>query len=148
MRKLWLMVMVAVAVVGLVLAFLPAGAEKAVGCQAVPPEYMKMKNPVSLDEDLARYYQKQFLTKCARCHGEDGAGGSPEDQAQQYPPANFTSSGFMANCTDGQLFYQIENGGEGRGDMPAFGKGSAVGWSEEKMWGMVSYLRTIAGMAR
>ncbi len=47
----------------------------------------------------------------------------------------------MATRTDGQLFYQILMGGGQRSAMPAFGPESDVGWSEEKIWLMVLYVR-------
>jgi len=50
----------------------------------------------------------------------------------------------MASRTDGQFFYQILMGGGERCAMPAFGPDSAQGWSEEKIWHMVAFVRRFA----
>ena len=114
------------------------------GCQAVPAAYAEMKNPVELPDNKVFSLRSQFRGKCARCHGEKADGGGDDSSQQKFPPASFTDKGFMAQCSDGQLFYQILVGGEDRSAMPGFGPGSAQGWSEEKVWQMVAFLRRIA----
>jgi len=122
-------------------AMLPKGAA---ACDAVPATYQAMKNPVGqLDARGLKYWAKQFKTKCARCHGEDGSGAGEEAKTQKVPPANLADSAFMASCSDGQLFYQINVGGEGKSAMPAFGPESDQGWSEKKLWEMVAFIRTL-----
>jgi mono/diheme cytochrome c family protein len=107
----------------------------------VPPEIAARENPVELTESRVRYFQRQFRSKCARCHGVDGNGGGEEAQAQEVPPRDFTDAAFMRTRTDGQLFYQIWAGGGDRCAMPAYGPGSDHGWNEEKIWGMVAFVR-------
>jgi len=109
----------------------------------VPTEYIKLKNPLVLTQVRVKYFAKQFLTKCARCHGEQGDGRT-EAEAEvdvEVRPADLTNTDFMKSRTDGELFYQIEKGGEERSAMPAFGEDSDHGWSEQKIWGMVAYIR-------
>ncbi len=108
----------------------------------VPTEYMKLKNPLVLSESRTKYFAKQFLTKCARCHGELGNGTTEAEM--EVRPADLTDTNFMKSRTDGELFYQIEKGGEERSAMPAFGEDSDHGWSDQKIWGMVAYLRQLA----
>jgi len=107
----------------------------------VPVEYREKTNPVTLEEKRVRYYQRQFKGKCARCHGLDGTGRGKEATDQAIAPADFTDSEFMKSRTDGEFFYQILVGGEDKSAMPAFGPTSAAGWSEEKIWGMVAFVR-------
>ncbi len=70
---------------------------------------------------------------------------SPEEAAEQaVPPANFTDSAYLSSRTDGQLFYQILMGGGERCAMPAYGPESSHGWTEEKVWRMVAFVRRFA----
>ncbi|MDH3520734.1 MAG: c-type cytochrome [Myxococcales bacterium] len=110
----------------------------------VPDEIASKPNPAVLDGDEVRYYERQYRGKCARCHGADGSGGGEEAAAQAVPPANFTDAAFMASRSDGQFFYQILMGGGTRCAMPAFGPESDSGWSEEKIWHMVAFVRRFA----
>ena len=108
----------------------------------VPDEVASLSNPLKeLSPRDVRYYQKQFKAKCARCHGLDGGGGVREAAEQEVPPANLTDDDFMSTRSDGQLYYQILMGGGERCAMPAFGPESSHGWSEEKIWRMVSFVR-------
>jgi len=110
----------------------------------VPEEIARRENPETLDERETRYYARQFKAKCARCHGRDGTGGGEESADQAVPPADFTDAVAMGRRSDGQLFYQILAGGGERCAMPAFGPGSSHGWSEEKIWHMVAFVRRFA----
>jgi mono/diheme cytochrome c family protein len=109
----------------------------------VPDDTKVMKNPVTLEEDEIRYYQRQFKGKCSRCHGLDGKGtgvaATPAEGLVR--PANFTDANYMASRTDGELFYQIAMGGGERCAMPAFGPESDHAWAEDKIWHMVSFIR-------
>jgi mono/diheme cytochrome c family protein len=108
----------------------------------VPEVIARRSNPVTqLTPRDIRYYQKQFKTKCARCHGLDGRGGGEEAAEQAVSPADFTDAAFMKSRTDGQFYYQILMGGGDRCAMPAFGPDSSHGWSENKIWYMVAFIR-------
>jgi mono/diheme cytochrome c family protein len=110
----------------------------------VPPEIAAARNPVALDAAKQAYYSKQFKANCARCHGARGDGGGDEAAAQPVPPTNLTDAAYMATRSDGQLYWQILMGGEPRCQMPAYGPGSDKSWNEEKIWGMVAFVRTLA----
>ncbi|PCI28158.1 MAG: hypothetical protein COB67_07045 [SAR324 cluster bacterium] len=116
--------------------------------EAVPQEYQEMTNPLTLEKHEVSYWRTQFLGKCALCHGKngDGQGGSALELADEgYPqPSNFTDKAFMNSKSDGELFYQIEMGGEEKSAMPDFGEDSAQGWGEEKIWRMVAFIRLFA----
>ena len=111
----------------------------------VPAEVAARQNPVGeLSGRDVRYFAKQFKTKCVRCHGPDGTGGGEEAADQAVAPANLTDSAHMGSRTDGQLFYQILMGGGERCAMPAYGPESSHGWTEEKVWRMVAFVRRFA----
>jgi mono/diheme cytochrome c family protein len=113
------------------------------GRDDVPDEVKARKNPVTFEESDARYYQRQFKGKCARCHGIDGTGKAVDAAAASglAPPADFTDAEYMAGRTDGELFYQIFDGGGERCAMPAFGPESDYAWTEDKIWHMVAFIR-------
>jgi mono/diheme cytochrome c family protein len=110
----------------------------------VPDEIAARTNPETLDEGEVRYYTRQFKAKCARCHGKDGTGAGAEAAQQEVPPANFTDAVTMKTRSDGQLYYQIREGGGDRCAMPAFGPGSDHAWNDEKIWHMVAFVRRFA----
>lgn len=132
--------------ISLVLLIVPAAPHFAVPpetAEGVPEEYTSRVNPVVLSENQVRYFARQFKSKCSRCHGKKGDGKGKKAKGK-VPPADFTDSSFMNSRTDGQLFYQIEKGGQERSSMPAYGPGSAINWNENKIWGMVSFIRGFA----
>lgn len=110
----------------------------------VPPEIHALQNPETLSERDVRYFAKQFRTKCARCHGADGRGGGEEARKQAVPPADLTDPARMSARSDGDLFYQIREGGAPKCAMPAYGPESDHGWSEQKVWKMVAWVRRLA----
>lgn len=106
----------------------------------VPEGYKELKNTIELSEDQLPYWKEQFSAQCSRCHGDQGDGGSKVEKG--FPqPVDFTDEKLMTTKTDGELFYQIELGGEDDSDMPDFGPDSALGWDEEKIWRMVAFIR-------
>jgi mono/diheme cytochrome c family protein len=107
----------------------------------VPPEIAKLPNPETLEDSEIRYYTRQFKGKCSRCHGKDGTGGGKEAAAQRIRPTDLTDADYMRSRTDGQLFYQILMGGEAKSAMPGFGPESDYGWTEQKVWHMVAFVR-------
>ena len=111
----------------------------------VPEEYAELANPVDkISPGRIRYFERKYKAQCARCHGIDGRGGGDEAEGQLVSPRDFSDAAFMATRSDGQLFYQILVGGGDRSAMPAYGPESDVGWSEEKIWKMVHFVRRFA----
>ena len=110
----------------------------------VPEQFRRLKNSFILTNREIVYFQKQFSAQCARCHGELGDGGGDDDALEKYPPANLTDQKFLDSRTDGELFYQILVGGEELSAMPPFGPDSDIGWSEDKIWKMVAFVRSLA----
>lgn len=132
----WLSIVLGAAIV--------AGAAPAAARDDVPPEIAGMQSPVVLDAAKQAYWAKQFKANCARCHGERGDGGGAEAARQPVPPTNLTDRTLMAKRSDGQIYWQILEGGAPRCDMPAFGPGSDKSWSEEKVWGMAAFVRSLS----
>ncbi len=97
-----------------------------------------------LSEERIAYFEKQFQTKCARCHGKDAKGGGPNSAELEIPPRNLTDASYMDTRTDEQIFRQILEGGKDESPMPGFGPDSNQGWSEAKVWEMVRYVRLLS----
>lgn len=129
-----------------VLACLAAGsAHRQSARDDVPEDYVALTNPFQeIPSGRVRYFEKKYKAHCARCHGIDGRGGGENAEAQGVPPRDFTDAAFMATRSDGQLFYQILMGGGDRSGMPAYGPESDVGWSEERVWKLVIFVRRFA----
>lgn len=75
-----------------------------------------------------------FAASCARCHGQDGRGGTPS--AQGPTPRNFRDHAFHAARSDADLKRTIREG-KGTG-MPAFG----AGFDEAQLAALLAHLRT------
>jgi len=84
---------------------------------------------------------KLFGTECAMCHGMDGH--TPTDNGRwMYPRASDLTSPGVQRYSDGELFWLVKNGIRLSG-MPAFGRVE----SDEHIWNLVHYLRTMQGSA-
>ena len=84
---------------------------------------------------------KLYGTECAECHGLDGH--KPTDAGRwMYPRAADLTSPGVQQYSDRELFWNIKNGIRLSG-MPAFGRVE----SDEHIWNLVHYLRTMQGSA-
>jgi mono/diheme cytochrome c family protein len=96
-------------------------------------------------ENGARVYTK----RCVWCHGEEGDGEGVATERLNPPPRDFTSAQYKIKTTafdddfanDDNMFRMIRDG------MP----GTAMpGWSdvlsEQEMWDLVWYIKTLAGL--
>ncbi|MBC8258773.1 MAG: cytochrome c [SAR324 cluster bacterium] len=102
-----------------------------------PAEYAEMTNAFTSQKDLEigkKYYQKE----CADCHGESGEGDADDKSV-----VAFTNSAWMNTRSDGQLFYIAAEGAGEDSDMEAYGPWSEMGYSEKRVWQMISYIRTL-----
>ena len=82
---------------------------------------------------------------CTNCHGENGDGNGPVSGAVKMDPKprNHTDGKYMNERKSEDLFKVIKLGGKGVDKsvyMPAFG----MILSEEEIWNLIAYLRTIA----
>lgn len=90
--------------------------------------------PTSATDDLASS-KKIFTEKCAKCHKDDGSGGTSDVDGIKIKAPNLTSDR-QKNKTDKAYLEIIENGAKEDG-MPAF-KGDL---SDEEIKNLVRYVR-------
>jgi mono/diheme cytochrome c family protein len=84
---------------------------------------------------------KLFATECAMCHGLDGH--TPSDSGRwMYPRASDLIAPEVQRYSDRELFWIVKNGIRLSG-MPAFGRVE----SDEHIWNLVHYARTLRGAA-
>jgi mono/diheme cytochrome c family protein len=83
-----------------------------------------------------------FGTECAMCHGLDGH--QPTDTGRwMYPRASDLTSQEVQQYSDRELFWIVKNGIRLSG-MPGFGRVE----SDEHIWNLAHYVRTLRGSAR
>ena len=98
--------------------------------EGVPPQ-----PPVSADG--ATEGKTRYGVECAACHGMDGRGLTDNGRWMYPRAANLTSAAVQEN-SDRELFWIVKNGIRLSG-MPAFGRVE----SDERIWRIVQYLRTL-----
>ncbi|MFZ0821956.1 MAG: cytochrome c [Candidatus Acidiferrales bacterium] len=102
-----------------------------------PPEARKVKNPIAPNADNLAVARAIYMDKCAKCHGDKGAGDGPEAEMSDPAPADFNDAHMMSEMTDGEIFWKMT---EGRKPMPSFKKEL----TDEQRWQLVNFLRTLA----
>ena len=108
-----------------------------------PQEYLDMENPIDeddVDDDFLKKVKKTYKRKCSKCHGASGDGEGSASEEIEIKPTAFNAPGYFDEKSDGQLFWITKVGSEGT-EMEGFGPESDTGYSEEKLWGLVSYIR-------
>ncbi|MFQ5692860.1 MAG: c-type cytochrome [Nitrospinota bacterium] len=86
-----------------------------------------------------------FVERCVLCHGETGRGWDLTSRVPRppVPVPDLTDAAFMRGFSDGELFRVIKLGGTRKGKsrfMPPVGR-----WlSDEEIWDLVGYVRTLA----
>jgi mono/diheme cytochrome c family protein len=102
--------------------------------EGIPPA------PTNLQDSIAEG-DKLYATDCSMCHGSDGH--TPSDSGRwMYPRASDLTSSPVQRYADRELFWIVKNGIRLSG-MPAFGRVE----SEDHIWHLVNYLRTMQGSA-
>ena len=126
----------------------PSGGEGAACVQPrktakAPDEFLAKTNPIPASSGAIAAGKTLFLkaaqpVACVMCHGERGDGKGLMGAALIPPPRNFTCGAMMKDIPDGQLFWVIKNGSPGTGMMPF------SGLSDEQVWQLVQYIRSLA----
>lgn len=108
-------------------------------------------NPMAGDAAAVAKGEKLFATYCQTCHGVKGAGGSPvadnkpaEGKRRFRMPVPMLSGAntITALRSDGAIYATIRNGSLAK-LMPAY----SWALSEQDMWDIVTYMRTLDGAA-
>jgi mono/diheme cytochrome c family protein len=108
-----------------------------------PADFLVMTNPIPASAGATQAGMTLFSKlakpiKCAMCHGDKGDGKGVMGASLSPSPRNFTCNAMMKDIPDGQLFWVIKNGSPGTGMM------SFAGLSDEQVWQLVHYIRSLA----
>jgi copper transport protein len=93
-------------------------------------------NPILSTDESVALGRELYQTRCAGCHGIGGLGDGPDAAGLNPPPAQLPLH--VPLHSDGDIFAFIEGGFPGSA-MPAY-RGALT---EEEMWHLVNYLRTL-----
>lgn len=92
------------------------------------------KNPFANDPKAAKLGEFQFRSNCAFCHGLGARGGGRGPDLTRTPKRH--------GNTDAEIFHEIQNGIPGTA-MPAAVGSIGVGMSDEEIWQVIAYIRSI-----
>jgi cytochrome c oxidase cbb3-type subunit III len=93
------------------------------------------KNPFADDGKVAKLGESQFRANCAFCHGLGARGGGRGP--------DLTSSQKHHGSTDAEIFHNIHEGIPGTAMPAATEGGIGVGMSDEEIWQVITYIRSI-----
>jgi cytochrome c oxidase cbb3-type subunit 3 len=112
-----------------------AGLALVVYCSGVPGVVAQEKNPYAGDAKVAKLGEYQFRSNCAFCHGLGARGGGrgPDLTRAQKHHGN----------TDAEIFHNIHDGIAGTAMPAATNGGIGVGMSDDEIWQVVTYLRSV-----
>lgn len=104
-------------------------------CFCVSAVSAQDKNPYAGDPKYAMLGEFQFRLNCAFCHGlgAKGGGRGPDLTRAQKPHG----------ITDGDLFRTISQGIPGTAMPPNGSTGQGVGMTDEEIWQVISYIRSV-----
>jgi len=102
------------------------------------PEAQKLKNPIASSPASIKAGQALFQKNCRFCHGADAKGDGPMAPEGTHPP-NLTDDKWDRGSSDGEIFAVIRDGAGPKFDM----KGYKSKMSEQDMWNIVNYLRSL-----
>lgn len=107
---------------------------------AMPASGRRMKNPVAPSPEVLHESMAHFADHCAVCHANDGSGDSMYGRGM-YPRPPDLRAARTQGLTDGEIFYDIENGIRMSG-MPAFGGPETA----EESWKLVHFIRHLPNL--
>jgi mono/diheme cytochrome c family protein len=101
-----------------------------------PAELASQTNPIPDNDETRRLAADLYGLHCVVCHGEKGDGRGPGSRGLRPQPLVYANAELMAQVTDGQLFWAIQNGSEGSAMIP---------WknlfSDSETWTLVRFIR-------
>jgi mono/diheme cytochrome c family protein len=102
----------------------------------MPPAAKDVPNPMPASKENLAAVQGIYVDRCARCHGDHGAGDGSDATLYKPLPASLADDKTQ-HVSDGVLFWRIS---KGRRPMPGYENELTV----EQRWGLVNLLRTFA----
>ena len=155
MKRRTLVIIVAVALLGLVVATAASILHDGLSSRATPSRFETMmarnvhhlaipsnarlaQNPLLVSPEDLRDARLHFADHCAVCHANDG-GGQTMIGSGLYPKPPDLRLPETQSLTDGELFWIIENGVRFTG-MPAFSNGGEHGGMQDS-WKLVHFIR-------
>jgi cytochrome c peroxidase len=103
-----------------------------------PAQSRMLASPLDLTQADLDAGREIYSTRCARCHGDKGTGGSAP--APDRPAPSDLTRADLRTHADGELYWVIANGIAASG-MPAF-----ASLTETQRWQTVAYVRTLGGV--
>ena len=103
----------------------------------IPPEALKVVNPVKPTAASIAVGKKKYGYDCAMCHGADGDGKGDLAIDMKLKMPDYRDPATLKSVTDGEMFYVIKNGNGG--EMPS----EADRLKDEDVWNLVNYIRSI-----
>ena len=97
------------------------------------------KNPYAGDTNVARLGESQFRSNCSFCHGLGARGGGRGP--------DLTRSQKRHGNSDEEIFRNIRDGIAGTAMPPATAGGIGVGMTDEEIWQVVTYIRSVEKQA-
>jgi len=102
----------------------------------IPPEALKVANPVKPTPASIAAGKKRYGYDCAMCHGTDGDGKGDLAIDMKLKMNDYHDPATLKSVTDGEMFYVIKNG---NGPMPS----EADRLKDDDIWNLVNYIRSI-----
>ena len=113
----------------------PVGAILLVLCAGAPWLLAQEKNPYAGDAKVAKLGEYQFRSNCAFCHGLGARGGGRGP--------DLTRANKRHGTSDAEIFHNIHDGIAGTAMPAATNGGIGVGMSDEEIWQVVTYIRSV-----
>ena len=110
----------------------------------IPAAYRDRVNPLANDPAAIEAGKQAYIALCSQCHGTEGRGQGPDAVGLNPQPADFTDQERMQDNADDYLLWRISEGGNFE---PYNSLMTAWGTllSDQEIWELISYLRTIPG---
>jgi cytochrome c oxidase cbb3-type subunit III len=102
---------------------------------STPPGFAQEKNPYTGDAKIAKVGEYQFRLNCAFCHGLGARGGGRGP--------DLTRAQKRHGSSDAEIFHNIHDGIAGTAMPAATNGGIGVGMSDEEIWQVVTYIRSV-----
>src|SRR5437870_8380753 len=97
--------------------------------------FAQEKNPFASDPKAAKLGESQFRANCAFCHGLGARGGGRGP--------DLTRAQKRHGDSDAELFRTINQGVAGTAMPPNGTTGQGVGMTDEEIWQVIAYLRSV-----